>query len=70
LATVVDVGDVGDGGTVTPPAVVVAAPTTVVGTDAARKDDRAADGFDDPEHDARPSSTSGNRIRKDRIRKR
>jgi hypothetical protein len=69
LAAVVEVVD---GGTVTTAAVVataelVAAATAVVDGEEARRDDSAAEGFSEPEQDARPRSTSGNRIRKERI---
>lgn len=67
--------DVVGGGTVTgllvfTAEVLATAAPVVVGPAEARRDDSAAEGLDEPEHDAKASSTSGDRIRRRRIRKR
>jgi hypothetical protein len=69
LAVVVDVVDAGTVATAAVLATAVLAPpaTAVVDGEDARRDDRDAEGFSEPEQDARPNSTSGNRIRKERI---
>jgi hypothetical protein len=70
LAAVVEVVEVVDDGAAAAGLAaveLVAATTDVdveVDADDARRDDNAGDGFSDPEHDATPSSTSGNRIRR------